>query len=251
MEGLTRRPQHTRTPMHGSIRKKYAMATDSMTDSFMRNLPNLLCAVALLALSASAAAASPPKSGTSFLETWKDPDAQPLQLKGAKVVAVVMMNDPKARRLAEDALAKEITKLGAQGVPMYSIAPAGVAPKEGESQTRALVEAAGAKGIVVMRPVDVNHRTVQTVTPSSADTYGGYWGGYYGIGWNDPWTDFNPDVDTDLVITIETFVFSLPQNKLVWTGTSETINPRNAEKFVHALATETAKELKRLGLVGQ
>ena len=131
MEGLTRRPQHTRTPMHGSIRKKYAMATDSMTDSFMRNLPNLLCAVALLALSASAAAASPPKSGTSFLETWKDPDAQPLQLKGAKVVAVVMMNDPKARRLAEDALAKEITKLGAQGVPMYSIAPAGVAPKEG------------------------------------------------------------------------------------------------------------------------
>ena len=226
------------------------MATDSMTNSFMRHLPKLLCAVALIALSAYAAAA-PPKTGTSFLETWKDPDAQPLQVRGEKVVAVVMMNDPKARRRAEDALAKEISKLGPKGVPMYSIAPAGVTPKEGESQTRAIVEAAGAKGIVVMRPVDVNHRAVQTVTPSSNDTYGGYWGGYYGIGWNDPWTDFNPDVDTDLVVTIEIFVFSLPQNKLVWTGTSETINPRNAEKFVHAVATETAKELKRVGLVGQ
>ena len=226
------------------------MATDSTTNSFMRSLPSLLCAATLLALCACASP-SPPRSGTSFLDSWKDPDAQPLQLKGAKVVAVVMMNDPKARHRAEDALAKEITALGAQGVPMYSISPAGVAPKDGESQTRAIVEAAGAKGVVVMRPVDVNHRTVSTVTPSSNSTYGGYWGGYYGIGWNDPWTEFNPDTQVDLVITIETFVFSLPQNKLVWTGTSQTINPRDAEKFVHTLATETAKELQRLGLVGQ
>ena len=78
----------------------------------------------------------------------------------------------------------------------------------------------------------------------------GYWGGYYGIGWNDPWTEFNPDTQTDLVVTIETFVFSLPQNKLVWTGTSQTVNPRDAEKFVHTLAAETTKELKRLGLIG-
>ena len=162
-----------------------------------------------------------------------------------------MLNDPKARHRAEDALAKEITALGAQGVAMYTIAPSGVTPKEGETQTRAIVEAAGAKGLVVMRPVDVNHRTVNTATQSSASTYGGYWGGYYGIGWNDPWIEFNPDTQTDLVITIETFVFSLPQNKLVWTGTTETINPRNAESFVHTLATETAKELQRLGLVGQ
>ena len=226
------------------------MATDSTTNSFTRHLPKLLGAAALLAL-AACASTSPPRSGTSFLDSWKDPDAQPLQLRGAKVVAVVMMNDPKGRRRAEDALAREITALGAQGVPMYSISPAGVPPKEGESQTRALVEAAGAKGLVVMRPVDVNHRTVNTVTPSSSETYGGYWGGYYGIGWNDPWTEFNPDTQTDLVVTVETFVFSLPQNKLVWTGTSETVNPRDAEKFVHTLAAETAKELKRLGLVGQ
>ena len=178
------------------------MATDSTTNSFMRILPKLLCAAALLALSACASNA-PPRSGTSFLESWKDPDAQPLQLRGAKVVAVVMMQDPKARHRAEDALAKEITALGAQGVPMYSISPAGVAPKDGESQTRAIVEAAGAKGVVVMRPVDVNHRTVGTATLSSNSTYGGYWGGYYGIGWNDPWTDFNPDTQTDLVVTIE------------------------------------------------
>ena len=215
----------------------------------MRKLP-LILGAALLVLTACASN-SPPKSGTSLLDSWKDPEAQPMHLRGAKVVAVVMMNDPKARHRAEDALAKEITALGAQGVPMYSIAPGDVSPKEGETQTRAAVEAVGAKGVVVMRPVDVNHRAVQTATPSPNDNYGGYWGGYYGYGWNDPWVDKGPDVRTDLVATVETFVFSLPQNKLVWTGTSETINPKDAERFVHTLATEVTKELKRQGLFAE
>lgn len=225
------------------------MTNESLTNSLLRNLPRVLGAAALLVL-AACASNSPPRSGSAFVDSWKDPDAQPLQLKGAKVVAVVMAQDPKARRRAEDALAREITALGAVGVPMYTLAPTDVAPKEGESKTRALVEAAGAKGLVVMRPVDVNHRTVQTATVSPNDTYGGYWGGYYGIGWNDPWTEFTPDTETNLVVTVETFIFSLPQNKLVWTGTSETVNPRDAEKFVHQLAADTAKELQRLGLIG-
>ena len=61
--------------------------------------------------------------------------------------------------------------------------------------------------------------------------------------------EITPDTETNLVVTVETFVFSLPQNKLVWTGTTETINPKDAEKFVHRLATDTAKELKRIGLI--
>jgi len=224
------------------------MANKPVTDSVSGRGAHLLCAAALLALSACASN-SPPESGSHFIESWKDPEAQPLQVRGAKVVAVVMIQDPKARRSAEDALAREITALGAQGVAMYTIAPGDVTPKEGETKTRAAVESIGARGVVVMRPVDVNHRAVQTDTPSSNDMYGGYWGGYYGIGWSDPWVDKAPDVRTDLVATVETFVFSLPQNKLVWTGTSETINPASAEKFIHQLAADATKELQKLGLI--
>ena len=224
------------------------MATKSTSDRVAGRVVRLLCAATLLALGACASN-SPPDSGSHLIESWKDPEAQPLQVRGAKVVAVVMIQDPTARRSAEDALAREITALGAQGVAMYTIAPSDVTPKEGETKTQAAVESIGAKGVVVMRPVDVDHRAVQTHTPSSNDVYGGYWGGYYGIGWNDPWVDKSPDVRTDLVVTVETFVFSLPQNKLVWTGTSETINPTGAEKFIHQLAADTTKELQRLGLI--
>ena len=131
---------------------------------------------------------------------------------------------------------------------MYTLSPVETPDKEGESKTRAAVEAVGATGLVVMRPVDVNHRR-PTDTIASNDMYGGYWGGYYGVGWADPWVDKAPDVRVDIVVTVETFVFALPQNKLVWTGTSETTNPKNAEKLVQQLAHWCG--LHRLGPLAQ
>jgi len=215
----------------------------------MKYLLLLACACCALAGCASGGAPPPPKH--VFETTYQDPDAKPMQVRGAKVVAAVMIKDPAARRRAEDTLAKEITALGGQGIPMYSISADTAVSKEGESKTRAAVEAVGATGLVVMRPVDVNHRTTATQTVSSDDMYGGYWGGYYGIGWADPWVDKAPDTRVDIVVTVETFVFSLPQNKLVWTGTSATTNPKNAEKLVHQLATDGVKELRNLGLLAQ
>ena len=212
---------------------------------------SVACVAGALAL---AAGISPPASAAGakskmFESTWKDPEAQPMQVKGAKVVAAVIIQDPKARKKAEDALAREITKRGGKGVPMHTLSLSDAATTEDESKTRAAVEAIGAQGIVVMRPVDVRHKAVQTETISKDDVYGGYWGGYYGIGWGDPWVSKSPDMETDIVVTVEVFVFSLPQNKLVWTGTSESTNPPKAEKFVVKLASETAKELKNEGLL--
>jgi hypothetical protein len=217
----------------------------------MKTSALLTCVFALLALAACASDGAPKPPKHIFETTYQDPDAKPMQVRGAKVVAAVMIKDPAARRRAEDTLAKEITALGGQGIPMYSISADTAVSKEGESKTRAAVEAVGATGLVVMRPVDVNHRSTATQTVSSNDMYGGYWGGYYGIGWADPWVDKAPDQRVDIVITVETHVFSLPQNKLVWTGTSETTNPENAEKLVHKLAVDGVKELKRLGLLAQ
>jgi hypothetical protein len=202
----------------------------------------------LLALHGCASSApKPPKH--LFETTFKDPDAKPMKVRGTKVVAAVMIQAPDARRRAEDTLAKAITEAGGIGIPLYTLSMENATTQAGESKTRAAVEAAGAQGLVVMRPVDVNHRTVATNTHSGNDIYGGYWGGYSGIGWNDPWIEKNPDTQVDIVVTVETFVFSLPQNKLVWSGTSVTTNPKNAEKLVQQLAQESGQELHALGLI--
>ena len=52
-------------------------------------------------------------ASSPFVSTWKAPDATPLELRGSKVAAVVMMENQASRRAAEDALAREITARGA------------------------------------------------------------------------------------------------------------------------------------------
>jgi hypothetical protein len=76
--------------------------------------------LALAALVVTAAACA---SSSSFTSTWKNPDAAPVSLTGKKILAIVQIRDEARRRQAEDELAAEITRLGGQGIPSYSLFP--------------------------------------------------------------------------------------------------------------------------------
>jgi hypothetical protein len=197
----------------------------------------LACSFFLLASCAS----------STFISSWKAPDAQPLEIKGAKVGAVVVMRDEASRRVAEDALAREITARGGEGIPGYTVIADRAA---GEAEVRAAFERAGVQGIVAIRPVSVDKQVVSTPAAYLDAPYRAYWGGYYGYAWNSPWVwPVGADVRTNTIVTIETLVYSLRQNKLVWAGKSRTTNPRDVEAFVRKLSAAAAQELQRLGLL--
>lgn len=187
---------------------------------------------------------------SAFVSTWKAPDAQPFELSGARVAAVVMMRNEAGRRAAEDALAREISAHGAQGVPMYQIFPDS-RPKT-EDEAKKALEKAGMAGVVVMRPVDVSKEVVSTPSSYPGGPYGSYWGGYYGYGWGSPWgMPATVDIRTNTIVTIETLIYSFRQNKLVWGAQSRTTNPRDVDKVVHKLAAEVAKALQQEGLIAK
>jgi hypothetical protein len=50
---------------------------------------------------------------------------------------------------------------------------------------------------------------------------------------------------------VETLVYSLKQNKLVWSGQSKTTNPPEVEGLVKELAAATADALKKAGLIAR
>jgi len=184
---------------------------------------------------------------TGFVSTWKAPDATPLQLSGSKVAAVVMIGNEAARRAAEDALAREITARGAQGVAMYTIQPE--ARPDNEQAVRAAVEGAGVAGAVVMRPVGKEKEDVATPVAYGGPMYGGYWGGYYGYGWGSPYPYGGTEIRTDTIVSIETLVYSLRQNKLVWAGQSRTTNPTGVDQLVKETSAAVALELQKQGLI--
>lgn len=198
---------------------------------------------AALTLSACASA--------GFVSSWTAPDAQPLELRGTKVAAVVMMSDEAPRRAAEDTLAREISARGAKGVAMYTILPG--AKPENEAEAREVLERDGFAGAVVMRPVAVEKEVSSSPVVYSAPAYRGYYGGYYGHGWSSAWgytgTMSGGDIRTDTIVVVETLVYSLKQNKLVWGGQSRTTNPDDVDQLVRKLAAAAAKELEKQGLI--
>ena len=178
----------------------------------------------------------------ALVSSWKAPDATPFPLRGEKVVAVVMATDETTRRAGEDALANQLTRHGARGIPMYSLLP-DADPKD-EAKARAVAEQAGVVGVVVMRPVRVD----KEIAASPAT----YWGGYYGVGWGAPWGPgvmSGGEIRTDTIITVETRVYDLHQNKLVWGGQSKTTNPANVNRVIEDTAKQVTRDLVRLGLI--
>lgn len=184
---------------------------------------------------------------TSFTSVWKAPDAGPLQFKaGDKVIALVIAEQESLRRSGEANLADILDQRGLQGVPAYTLANA--SDLKNETKAKQVIDASGAVGVVVMRPMGKEKEISSTPTGYyGSPYYGGFYGGYYGYGWGGAWGGY--EVRTDTYVFIETLIYDLKQNKLVWAGQTKTMNPSDVEGFVGELAKAVSKELQKSGLV--
>ena len=195
--------------------------------------------LALMALvSATAACGS-----SSFNSTWANTRAQPVDMTGKKVVALVRVSEDARRRASEDALARELTSRGAQGIPSYTLFPGSTV--DSVTARRVLSENQVA-GLVIMSLTGVEKEV------SSSPTYaGGYYGHpYYGSaygGWGGVYA--TSSIQTDTKVNIETRVYDLGQNVMVWAGTSETWNPARSDDVIRELASAISKEMQRAKLI--
>jgi hypothetical protein len=187
---------------------------------------------------------------TTFISTWKAPDAQAINPSGKTVAAIFVTRNESQRRAGEDALAADITAHGAHGVPGYMLLP-NEGPGDGEA-VREQLKAAGANGAVVMRVVGKNQRVTYTpgyaaVAPLSPYYYG--FGPYWGYGWG---AVYEPGyLQTDTLVSVETLVYSLERDKLLWASTSRTTNPQNLDTLINEVASATAKEMVDEGVLAQ
>ena len=152
---------------------------------------------------------------------WKSPDAAGTVFGGKKVAALIIDKDESLRISGEEALVRELTARGMQGVASYSIVPR--EELQNADKARVWYEQAGVEGVVAFRLVSDEKRRTWQPSSWSSPYYGSFWG-YYGYGWG---SVYNPGyVRDDRVISLETLIFSVPKNVLLWAGMSETENPK-------------------------
>ncbi len=196
----------------------------------------------MLALSSFASVA---EAGTKFKSTWKAPDAAPTNFRGQKVAALVMLEDEKTRIGVEDTLAYALSSRGVQGVAAHSLVPPG--ELKDKERVRARLDQAGVAGAVVLRSVN---KTSQ-LSEGAAYWVGSYsaFSSYYGSGWGGV---YNPGyVTMDNLFLVETLIFDVKADKLLWGGLSVTKNPKRVDEFMKDLVSSVAKQLEKEKLVSK
>jgi hypothetical protein len=178
-----------------------------------------------------------------FTSAWRSSEAGTVNFAGKKIAALVISQDDSLRVPGEEAIVRELTARGLQAVATYRIAP----KEELQSADRAKgwFEKANVEGVVALRPVSKDTRTTYNAGMWTSPYYSSFWS-YYGYGWGTPYVLFSAERDS--VVVVETTIYSVPRNMLLWAAVSETKNPSTLQRFVQDLVKESVKELRKQGL---
>lgn len=176
---------------------------------------------------------------THLVASWREPGAAPLHFK--KAVGVFVTKDEALRRTLEDKIAEELPNT----VPSYRVLESADLADTAGVERR--LRKAGFDGAIVMRVVTVDQRL--TYTPGTYwygppySTFGAYWGTAWGYPYDPGYVYANQ------IVTIETQIYSLTSNKLIWAGRSETTDPRTAGKLAHSVVGRVVRALRKDGLL--
>jgi hypothetical protein len=183
---------------------------------------------------------------TTFISTWKAPDAPRVDPAGKSIAALVIAPDKKQRRDAEVYLTHELTIRGAHGVAAYTLIGLDYPDLE---YARARFKEAGVDGVVIMRLVGHDQHVIVDPGGFSGSVYGSFGSYYssYGVGISYS----TGSVQTDTEVTIETLIYSLTHDKLLWAGTSRTSNPEGVQGLVTEVANAVAGEVRKQGLIAR
>jgi hypothetical protein len=173
---------------------------------------------------------------TKLEKSWADPSfatAQPFK----KVLIIAPLKDAAAQRTAEDKITKAL-KAGV-GVPSYSYLSA-------DDTDKATVDAKlikdGFDGIIEMHLKEVEKSTEYV----QGTTYGGFYGyrGYYGYG------SYSPGYYTEnKTFMVETNFYSIKEGKLLWSGTTSSLNPTSFNATMDEIIYTIKYELQKKKLI--
>lgn len=178
-------------------------------------------------------------ASTRIVDTYRDPAFRgPIAFK--KTLMLVVHPMAETRRAAEDEL---VFQVGAQ----RAVAAHQVLTEEERkdvNKLKAKVQAGGFDGVVAMRVIDKRSDTRMDTINGPEEFYNSYDRGIQLV--SDP-----AYARTVTIISVKTSIYSVPDGKLIWSGTSESFDPTQVEDFVADIAKAVGDELRRQGMLAK
>jgi hypothetical protein len=192
-------------------------------------LPLLL----LLALALGGCATSRTRLETS----WRSPEATTLSFE--RVLVLASMPDAATTRRIEEGLAARLPG----GVAAHRVLADEV--RGDEARLKQAVRASGVDGLIVVRLVGREER--QRWVPGDFPAY--YYTPYGYHRYRGPYTYDPGYMRVEEVFQLETNVYDVADEALLWSGLASTVSPRSMEQLVEEQLEVVGAELRRQGLV--
>ena len=178
---------------------------------------------------------------THFFSTWSSQEAQPVSVAGAQIATVFFNTNESVRREGEDVMVNEVARFGGVSYPSYKILSSDPSDRE---RSKKELSKAGVEAVLSMRVIAAER--VGTYGPDyfSGPYYGSLWG-YWGYGWGSGY-DY-----TSLIVRVETMLYSLKDDKLLWAGMSETFDPDDVDSAVKSIARKAIKKMDEEGVLSR
>lgn len=182
---------------------------------------------------------------TKLLTSWRNPNYAGQRFR--KILVIGMSNNPATRADFEDALSLKIARNGIEAIPGNSILLRPDTSKLDLDYLRAQVRENHIDAVVVARLVKVDKNVTRIPGQSYVIPYGYYrsFYGYYGVVYQQVYTPDYLREDTTVRIETNLYATTPPDGELVWTGTSDTFNPKSAHKVIDALVKLVVKEMEK------
>ena len=172
-------------------------------------------------------------SSTKIVQSWKAPVSGNSPVQFNKVLIIALGKDETSRRLAEDKIAAANKTFHAS----YLIFPNKQIIGD-EDRFKNIIKENGFDGVVTLRLLSKDKEN----TWEAGNYTGGYWGyrsnfypGYYQPGYYQENTTYS----------IETTVFSMNQDKLLWSGITATTNPSSLKRTIDEVLKEVIRQMKK------
>ena len=139
-----------------------------------------------------------------------------------------------------------VREIGAErAVASYTVVPD--SDLKDAEKAKARVKEAGFDGAVVLRLLGVDQEV--TYVPGSY-SYTPYYGSFYGY-WGYSWPAvYEPGyLRTDTVVKIETLIYSVKDDALLWAATSESVSPSGVDQLISDLAKAVSSKMRSEKLI--
>lgn len=192
-------------------------------------------------------------AGPTMVGDWLNPNftGPPFQ----RILVMGISQDGNVRRIFEDQFVAELQARKVDAVPSYRhISDEGQLEEEA---VRKVVRSTGATAVVVTRVARVDREAVVNPGSTRITTFGSGPGtlggrrhdGFYGL-YRSAWTTHVPPTVHEFdVFTLETNLWSVEGDELVWSSTTESLAPSNIFREIEELIGLVINALVKRGLI--